>query len=492
MLGLGAVGAVGATDPRLQGDTSDGREKFEGRVRSFDGAGQSISIPSLIGDETVASSLGTSTPTVIAGALGFTAGTCQLVKLSNGSIYPLEDSQTIAYDVSGNDNHGTYIGNPPLVTDNTAPSEYMNTYGYSEVGTGNYVPALLDQSAAADGSPLQYKGSIYAMDWTYSNANALSFDGAGQYIDTTTSSFGFAEITVVVTGLALSSGDWFVGSRLSGSTGFGLGRYFDKLGGLIGSQTFDIINGGDISDGEFHHCAITADGLTVRLYLDGLEVYSGSQLGGVGNSLIVSIGALNNNSSRFGLLDGKISEVEIFNKALNPSDILHLKKGGVILTDLIARYPLAEGAGDDVFDVSGSNQHGLKIGNPTNVQAPFESYNTTNGFSLYEHATLDPIRVPYDVNGNPITYTPPAGYSLSGECPAVPDGHNNSENTMELESTPSSVPLAIAPFRPQDGIPYNVRARNVGNDSFDRITAFDEANASLEQLEVINKYTQDQ
>lgn len=39
------------------------------------------------------------------------------------------------------------------------------------------------------------------------------------------------------------------------------------------------------------------------------------------------------------------------------------------------------------------------------------------GYSLYEHATSDPIHVPYS-NGSPLTITPPTGYTLTEERPS--------------------------------------------------------------------------
>lgn len=52
-----------------------------------------------------------------------------------------------------------------------------------------------------------------------------------------------------------------------------------------------------------------------------------------------------------------------------------------------------------------------------------------NGFSLYTHATLDPLRVPYDINGDPLSITPPTGYTLANEYPA---GYlvSNTESTI--------------------------------------------------------------
>ena len=66
-------------------------------------------VASLTGSETVTSSGGTATPTVVAGKVTFTAGTCWELKLSNGSIYPMGMySGSFEGDISSNDAHGSW------------------------------------------------------------------------------------------------------------------------------------------------------------------------------------------------------------------------------------------------------------------------------------------------------------------------------------------------------------------------------------------------
>lgn len=82
---------------------------------TFDGVDDVIAVPSLVGDETVVSSEGTSTPTISAGEIDFTAGTCWNLLLSNGSLYPMsEGGGNKIYDVI-NSAHGT-LTNANLTT----------------------------------------------------------------------------------------------------------------------------------------------------------------------------------------------------------------------------------------------------------------------------------------------------------------------------------------------------------------------------------------
>jgi len=48
---------------------------------------------------------------------------------------------------------------------------------------------------------------------------------------------------------------------------------------------------------------------------------------------------------------------------------------------------------------------------------PFFHYKITDGYSLYEHATLEDLFVPYGADGNPLVITPPAGYTLTANVP---------------------------------------------------------------------------
>jgi len=75
---------------------------------SFDGVDDYISAAHLTGSETVTSSVGTSTPSISAGRVDFTAGTCGNLILSDGTHYTLaEGAGDTVYDISGNGNHGT-------------------------------------------------------------------------------------------------------------------------------------------------------------------------------------------------------------------------------------------------------------------------------------------------------------------------------------------------------------------------------------------------
>jgi hypothetical protein len=96
-----------------------------------------------------------------------------------------DNSQTTAYDSSGNGNHGTIVGyaSGMLYEGDDVPYSAQNLVGYSEGASSTFVPR--DESDPANdvlGNPLDYTGTVpkYA---TPVDAPCLTFDGTTQYVD---------------------------------------------------------------------------------------------------------------------------------------------------------------------------------------------------------------------------------------------------------------------------------------------------------------------
>jgi hypothetical protein len=105
---------------------------------------------------------------------------------------------------------------------------------------------------------------------------------------------------------------------------------------------------------------------------------------------------------------------------------LELYKNGV----LVSSNPIAEGEGAVSYDVTGNGNDITWVNTPAwSTQDNFAN-NVANGFSLYEHASLDPIRVPYGSDGSPLSITAPSGYSKTSDNPSVL-GHNDAESTFD-------------------------------------------------------------
>ena len=102
-----------------------------GYCLTFNGTTHRIDAAHLAGTETVVSSQGTSTPSVSAGQIDFTAGTSNNIILSDGTQYNLNESTgTVAIDSSGNNNDGTLVNGPTWTTDNSLPYSWLNQVGY--------------------------------------------------------------------------------------------------------------------------------------------------------------------------------------------------------------------------------------------------------------------------------------------------------------------------------------------------------------------------
>ena len=112
----------------------------KGHTGDWDGIAY-LSTPHLVGNETIVGSTGTSAPTISAGRIDFTVGTCPEIVLSDGTHYVIEndpDSEGVdVFDVSDNGNHAT-LTNPtvPFFTVESEYATYLAENGWSNWGEG--------------------------------------------------------------------------------------------------------------------------------------------------------------------------------------------------------------------------------------------------------------------------------------------------------------------------------------------------------------------
>lgn len=126
---------------------------------------------------------------------------------------------------------------------------------------------------------------------------------------------------------------WMVthGSTLSVTPMAGLILHSTKLRGYwrgtSGADVIDISSAAVVNDGQRHHGAVTMDGATLRLYLDGAQV----------NSVAIPSGAQSVNTAAIGALirattaqwfPGTLDEVAFYNRALTPVEVAaHFTEG---------------------------------------------------------------------------------------------------------------------------------------------------------------------
>jgi len=117
----------------------------------------------------------------------------------------------------------------------------------------------------------------------------------------------------------------------------------------------------DVTIGKWHHIAVTMEGTTCKMYLDGIltdqDVFSGSRQIG---SLPVQISKYNNGVSQY--FDGKIDEVRIWNDARTQDEIILYMNRTIenpnVEANLMAYYNFDENTGTTANDETVNNNDG--------------------------------------------------------------------------------------------------------------------------------------
>lgn len=85
---------------------------------------ETLTVPDLVGDEIVISNGGTSTPSISAGEISFTVGTCWNLKLSSGHIFDFSEGFGVDVFNSGFGSDGTLNDPAPWLWDDNFQDEY--------------------------------------------------------------------------------------------------------------------------------------------------------------------------------------------------------------------------------------------------------------------------------------------------------------------------------------------------------------------------------
>jgi len=98
---------------------------------------------------------------------------------------------------------------------------------------------------------------------------------------------------------------------------FGFGEDIPPYQPILGAALNDLRNA-------WHTAGVTWDGTTVKLYLDGAEVYSEPQVGAVSGAILALLGALNANGTAAAFWNGRISNALAVDRPLTPAEITKL------------------------------------------------------------------------------------------------------------------------------------------------------------------------
>jgi len=240
-----------------------------------------------------------------------------------GAYYLIEVDVAVA---DGSNFVQVYLGNSPGSAPFTAPGVYklvmpglsgsqgfalrsvgdtqVNSFSVREIpgahltqATTSYKPSLQTGGLLFDGNDDRLTG---APKPTTSGTIAARFNGS-------------TASRVIFGSQAASDGRCFLALDASG-----------KIAAGIGAQGTSTIAGGADIRGAWHTAAVTWDGSTVTLYLDGVSVYSAAQSGAVNTTVAMMLGALNANGTAAAFWAGTVSDALVIDRVLTTDEITNL------------------------------------------------------------------------------------------------------------------------------------------------------------------------
>ncbi|MDD3821743.1 MAG: LamG domain-containing protein [Bacilli bacterium] len=127
--------------------------------------------------------------------------------------------------------------------------------------------------------------------------------------------------------------------------------------GLFTNARFVSNHGGGLNDGNWHYIGYIFDGTTKKSYIDGKFVGDQSVTGALTYSFANrTIGRYGSSTNYY--LNGDLKEIKVYNRALNPVEIINNMNGYNITQEgLLRYYKLSEGKGTTLNDCSGNNHH---------------------------------------------------------------------------------------------------------------------------------------
>ena len=239
--------------------------------------------------------------------------------------------------------------------------------------------------------------------------------------------------------------EWAIRLNTDGTVGVNFGN--PANGSFSGRYDTDSAAGAD----SIIFYAFTFSSGVVKIYINGVEVDGSIATGSIPSTLYngagdLSIGSVLNSGTSTDNFGGQIFDARIYagdSTVLTAAQILSIYEDGINNVefagqDLRAHYVCSEGAGAGVLDYSGNGNDGTIENAASNwgVTQDVLHSNLLEGFSLYEHASSDPIRVKF-VNGSLRSFTPPTGYTLTGHYPA---GNYPIPAETEINFNPDSTP----------------------------------------------------
>ncbi|OQX25389.1 MAG: hypothetical protein BWK80_15880, partial [Desulfobacteraceae bacterium IS3] len=316
--------------------------------------------------------------------------------------------------------------------------QYMNTaltgaesglvayYNFDQT-SGTTLPDLATTPTADNGTLTNMTGS----EWTASGApvpmtapgNGLSFNGSNQYVQVPNASSLITNSNITIMGWVYprtvcppdwSDTDAIIGFRNDSNADFYIyqtpstnieARFRNSSG-----TTYTITTTTDVlTVNQWQHLAMTYNGSTLRLYLNGTEIGNTSASGVITNGTVpFGIGTIFSGAD---YLNGKLDEVRIWNTARSQTDIqnnMHNTLNPSSEANLVAYYRFDQAGGATLTDYTAGNYHGTLVNSPTWTASgamcpfPISATNVTaTGFTANWNAVSGATGYRIDVSTDP-------------------------------------------------------------------------------------------
>lgn len=148
-----------------------------------------------------------------------------------------------------------------------------------------------------------------------------------------------------------------------------------------------------INDNKLHHIAVTCDGNSIILYVDGKQeriLAVSSSTSGIQGDFRIYLGCLYYNGSIQGYHQGNFSMLRIWNKTLSQQEVQSIMTKRFLYTNnnLVSLYPLSEGVGTILYDIV-NKQFGTTSGSWIMVTNNLISTSTINTITFTDLSTIE-------------------------------------------------------------------------------------------------------
>ena len=238
--------------------------------------------------------------------------------------------------------------------------------------------------------------------------NALQFDGVNGYV-VVTNNPALNALPLTVTGWFRTTDAAYpiqtIASKYVDGTGNGWfimvqnGRLRGYYSETLSVRAMDITTPGNVTDGFWHHAAMSVDRNGGSLYLDGILVGTNSWNGTAGPPTSTDPLYFGRYSSTANRYDGQLDEITLWNRSLGIAEINYIKHRQLAGNEdgLIGLWHFDETSGTAAADSTTNGFTGLLADNPvqTNSAAPLV-FNAVAGNALKMAGTGDYMTVPDD------------------------------------------------------------------------------------------------